>query len=247
MLFGIVVGLIYFQLDYNYDGLYNRNGLIYITAVYSNVCGLSVLRWNYERDYTSFELIGGKYRTKIYFFTWILIDIILLRILPSFLYCVPMVLLSGIVDKSSVITTTFTIWMILVLITITTSTLYMILVIIFQEKNAFFCSGFLFFIMMYFTRFLFQAHGFLGIICDLSVVEAGFHLLMDSVFGQEAVFNFNPKGIGYAHKILSTAWLKQFEYGDSMFHSFRIELLVVQSLAQILIGMVCVKFKYAKS
>lgn len=158
-----------------------------------------------------------------------------------------MVLLSGIVDKSNVISTTFTIWMILVLITITTSTFYMIFVIIFKEKYAFFVSGICYFIMMFFTRFLLQAHNFLGIICDLSIVEAGFRLLMDSVFGQEAVFYFNPKGIGYAHNILSTAWLKQFGYGDMTFHKFRIELLVVQSLAQILLGMVLVKFKYAKS
>lgn len=85
-LLGILVGIYYFALPFDYIGLKNRTGLLYITSVYGVLSGVSVLRWCDEKHYTTLELVGGKYRTKTYYLAYFLSDTILLRILPSFLY-----------------------------------------------------------------------------------------------------------------------------------------------------------------
>jgi len=87
VIFGLLIGLIYFQSDYSLAGLQNRAGCFFFLAtsqVMSNLSALEVFIRN--RQFYRHESASGYYRASVYFFAQVLADLIPNRIIPNFMF-----------------------------------------------------------------------------------------------------------------------------------------------------------------
>ncbi|KAK8801948.1 hypothetical protein WA158_006343 [Blastocystis sp. Blastoise] len=93
---GILFGLLFFHLQNNRNGIDSRSNLFYLMTIFVYSTGFSSSSWftsdisSYEREHWS-----NQYSTTIYNLAYTLCDFIALRMIPSLVFIIPVVLFAG--------------------------------------------------------------------------------------------------------------------------------------------------------
>ncbi len=88
IIFGLVVGGLYFQLDLSTAGIQNRIGAFFfliMNMVFSNLSAVEL--FIKERVIFIHESASGFYRCSSYFFAKVFCDLLPMRIIPTFIFC----------------------------------------------------------------------------------------------------------------------------------------------------------------